>query len=148
MLVSLFLVILAVFLWGLAATVVGLVKRRRRSTFGGLALIFGSITAGSYAFGAVLVAIAAYQSSHETDSPASFCRRALRAQATRIVGYEARYLPPRFDCKLDDGTTVSAGVVPSGLTAVVLAAGLTTVALGAAVVHDRPGRVSRTAGEG
>ncbi|MFK4085419.1 hypothetical protein ACI2LF_14995 [Kribbella sp. NPDC020789] len=137
MLVGLVLLIVAVFLWGLGKVIVGLVKRRPRNVFGGLALIFGSLAAGSYAVAAVLVAIAAYESSHEAESPASFCRRALTAQATHIVGYQAHYLPPRFDCTLDDGTTISAGVVPKGTTVVILA---TAVLGAAAAVRSRPKR--------
>ncbi|MFK4085420.1 hypothetical protein ACI2LF_15000 [Kribbella sp. NPDC020789] len=143
--VCVLLVILAVPLWGLGKTIAGLIKRRKRTIFAGLALICGSIAIEGYLIGAAFVAMAAGESSHGADSsPSPSCRNVVSTQTRYVVGHEAGYLPLHFDCKLSDGTTVPAGVVPKGTTAVVLLAGLATVVLVAAARSD--GEHDRSAG--
>lgn len=108
--------------WGLALTVLGVVKRRRAPAVRGLALVCGALGVGGYALGAALVVLAQSEASHGTDSsPAPAC---WQANLETVTGHRAGYVPLRFDCVLEDGTTRSAGVVSGWLTpvAVVLAA--------------------------
>ena len=135
MILALLLVVIALLaaLWGLGKTILGLVKGRPRNVYRGLALICGSIAIGGYALGVSLVGLAQSESTHGTDSsPAPACRQAAPTKVQHVTGHQARYLPPRFDCQLDDGTTYSANVVPAGLMPVVLIAALATAGLATA----------------
>ncbi|MET7283892.1 hypothetical protein ABZS29_37020 [Kribbella sp. NPDC005582] len=147
MILALLLVIAALFiaLWGVGKTVLGLAKRRQRTIYRGLALVCGSIAIGGYALGVSLVALAEGESAHGAESsPAPACRQASPTQVAHVVDHWASYLPPRFDCRLDDGTTYSAGVVPTGLMPVVLIAALATAGL--TVAARSGGARSRSAG--
>ncbi|MFC9688627.1 hypothetical protein ACFTSF_08810 [Kribbella sp. NPDC056951] len=132
---ALLLVIAALFvaLWGLGKTIIGLVKSRPRVVYRGLALITGSVAIGGYALGIALVGLAQGESEHGAESsPAPACRQADPTRAPHVIGHEAGYLPLHFNCELDDGTTYSAHVVPSGLTPVVLIAAAATAGLATA----------------
>ncbi|QNE16843.1 hypothetical protein F1D05_01670 [Kribbella qitaiheensis] len=131
-----FLVSLLVASWGLVSTLVALIRRRPAGraarVLRGLALLTGALAVGGYAFGVVVIGAQQSESSHGTDSsPSPACRLSAPTPSSisHVTGYDAGYLPLRFDCKLDDGTTYSAGVVSPWLTPAMLALGATALGL-------------------
>jgi hypothetical protein len=115
---------LVVGVWGLAKAAAGAVKRRRAWVVRGLALLCGAFGVGAYAWGAMLVGLTDAEASEGAgSSPAVVCQEANRGWLT---GHRVGYLPLRFDCVLEDGTTFSAGVVSEWLTPAAFA--LTAVA--------------------
>lgn len=139
-----FLASLVVVVWAVVRTVVGLVRRRWIVVLRGLTLVSAGVAVGGYALGLVLVELERSESSHGAESsPSPACQRAAPApDKGRITGTQIGYLPPRFDCRLDDGTTYSAGVVPVGLTPVALAMGVGAILLGI-VARDESARAAR-----
>jgi hypothetical protein len=130
-----FLVSTVVLIWGLISTLVALISRkpdRRTRVLRKLVRPVAALGVACYAFGIFAVGAAQGESTHGTDSsPSPACRQAAATPdtASHLVGYEAGYLPPRFTCRLDDGTTYSADVVSPWLTPIALALGATALAL-------------------
>ena len=105
--------------WGLALTVLGVVQRRRARAVRGLAWVCGALGVGGYVLGAMLVLVSQGEADHGTDSsPAPACRQANFGMT--VTTHEAGYFPLRFDCRLADGSTRSAGVVSWWVTPVVV----------------------------
>jgi hypothetical protein len=126
------LVVLAVS--GLLLMVQGLVQRRREPARRGLAWACGTLGVCGYVLGAAAVLLAQSEADHGTDSsPAPACRQA--GLGTVTERHRAGYLPLRFDCVLDDGTTRSAGVVAGWLTPVTVV--LMATGLGLSVDRHR-----------
>ncbi|WP_171114064.1 MULTISPECIES: hypothetical protein [unclassified Streptomyces] len=99
--------------WVIAVVVklLSVVLPGRRSDWGVRLVRWG---AGMSAAGAVMLLVMAlgavelsdHESRSGTDSsPAPACRDASPHLVERLVGHRASYLPPAFDCVLDDGTT-------------------------------------------
>jgi len=120
-------------LWGLALTVLGVMKRRWIPVVRGVALVCGALGFGGYVVGFALVAMAQGEASHGTDSsPAPACRQ---ANLGTVTSHRVGYFPLRFDCVLEDGTTRSAGVVSGWLTPVTV--GLMVAGVGLSVDRHR-----------
>ncbi|ADB31147.1 hypothetical protein Kfla_2062 [Kribbella flavida DSM 17836] len=127
-----------VIVWTFVGTVFALVRRRRAwriVALRRLATLSAAFAVGSHALGVALVMLEVSQSTHGADSsPSHACRNAAPDPGSirRITRHEAGYLPPRFDCVMDDGTKYSGRVVPAGLGPVVLVSGAGAIVLGLA----------------
>lgn len=99
--------------WGIAVVVklLSVVLPGRRSDGGVRLLRWGAGMAAAGAVMLLVMALGAVQlSDHESrsgtdSSPAPACRDASPHLVERLVGHRASYLPPAFDCVLEDGTT-------------------------------------------
>jgi hypothetical protein len=117
-------------IWGVGGVVEGLARRRRVVL--SLALAAGAFGVGMYLLGALGTALSMNDADHGTDSsPAPACRDAGRGT---VAEHRAGFLPLRFDCVLEDGTTFSVGV-PRWYTPV--AFGLAAAGVGLAVSEWR-----------
>ncbi|MCX4767641.1 hypothetical protein OG562_43165 [Streptomyces sp. NBC_01275] len=105
-----------------------------------------------YLMAAGAVGFAVHESQSGADSsPAPACREDVAPDTVRrLVGHRASYLPPAFDCVLDDGTTYtsSGGYATANTLVVVLAGGSGALALAARSTAERRAREQETAGPG
>ncbi|MFH8371810.1 hypothetical protein [Streptomyces sp. NPDC018031] len=112
--------------------------------------------AGMLAVAAVLLlamALGAVEmAEHESESgsgssPAPACRDAAPHLVGDLVGHRASYLPPAFDCVLDDGTTYPSSESYAWLNGLVVTCAATSalLAVGGRLHHLSVGRAARSA---
>ncbi|MER6621542.1 hypothetical protein [Streptomyces sp. NPDC000931] len=108
-----FAALLAAPVWVVAVVVklLSAVLPGRRSDWGVRLLHWGAGMAAAAAVMLLVMVLGAVQlSDHESrsgtnSSPAPACRDAAPHLVEHLVGHRASYLPPAFDCVLEDGTT-------------------------------------------
>ncbi|MER6976689.1 hypothetical protein [Streptomyces carpinensis] len=95
------------------------------------ALMTGSAAAAVYAWGFFVVALSEHEFGNGADSiPAPACRDGFpRETVQRLSHHRPSYLPLRFDCVLDDGTTYSSDPSYAWLNGTSLALALSALAL-------------------
>ncbi|GAB3107540.1 hypothetical protein GCM10027160_04310 [Streptomyces calidiresistens] len=117
----------------------------RRPDWGVRLLRWGSGMAVAAAAILLAMALGAVElSDHESrsgadSSPAPACRDAAPHLVERLVGHRASYLPPAFDCVLEDGTTYPASESYVWLNGLVVTCAVVSVllAVGAGYATDR-----------
>ncbi|MEU7135794.1 hypothetical protein [Streptomyces sp. NPDC046261] len=135
-----FAALLAAPVWAIAVVVklLSVVLPGRRPDWGVRLLRWGAGMAAAAAAIFLIMALGAVELSDNESrsgadsSPAPACRDAAPHLVEHLVGHRASYLPPAFDCVLDDGTTYPSSesyvwlnglVVTCAVASVLLAAG-------------------------
>ncbi|CAM5292352.1 hypothetical protein [Streptomyces aurantiogriseus] len=152
-----FALIFAVPVWCIAVVVklISVALPGRRPDWGVHLLRWSAGMAAAAAIGVYLMAAGAVEfSDHESrsgtnSSPAPACRDGVARETVRhLVGHRASYLPPRFDCVLDDGTTYASSGGYAWMNTLVVVFAVTAAALAVAGRYAAERRArSRTAVE-
>jgi hypothetical protein len=153
-----FALMLASPVWCIAVVVklISVALPGRRPDWGGHLLRWSAGMAAAAAVGVYFLAAGAVQfSEHESQSgtdssPAPACRDGVARDTVRhLVGHRASYVPPGFDCVLDDGTTYasSSGYAWMNTLVVVFSVAAAAFAVAGRYAAERRARAPGAAGE-
>jgi len=90
----------------------------------------GAVTLYVWGMLHVLWAVMDAEDGGTESSPPRQCRERGDQIASHFIGYDVGYIPLRFDCQLDDGTTFTNSAVPGYVNPATALLGLTAVTCG------------------